>query len=75
MYTKHNGDNPKLRIFVPQQQRIQPNFIDHTLQTTNQTNTTQTTTTTTSTWVLPLTQSLCSYNSDNADSGVFIFKF
>ena len=30
MYTKHNGDNPKLRIFIPQRQRIQPNFINHT---------------------------------------------
>ena len=30
MYTKYNGDNPKLRIFIPQRQRIQPNFINHT---------------------------------------------
>ena len=30
MYTKHNRDNPKLRIFIPQQRRIQPNFINHT---------------------------------------------
>ena len=30
MYTKHNKDNPKLRIFIPQRQRIQPNFINHT---------------------------------------------
>ena len=30
MYTKHNGENPKLRIFIPQRQRIQPNFINHT---------------------------------------------
>ena len=30
MYTKHNRDKPKLRIFIPQQQRIQPNFINHT---------------------------------------------
>ena len=30
MCTKHNGDNSKLRIFIPQQQRIQPNFINHT---------------------------------------------
>ena len=75
MYTKHNGDNPKLRIFIPQRRRIQPNFINHTYQTTNQTNTTETTETTTSTWVLPLAQSFCSYNRDNANSGVFIFKF
>ena len=77
MNTKHNGNNPKLRIFsfIPQRRRIQPNFMNHTYQTTNQTNTTQTTKTTTSTWVLPLTQSLCSYNWDNANSGVFIFKF
>ena len=77
MHTNHNGDNPKLRIFsfLPEQRRIQPNFMNHTYQTTNQTNTTQTTKTTTSTWVSPLTQSLCSYNWDNANSGVFIFKF
>ena len=77
MYTKHNGDNPKLRIFsfIPQRRRIQPNFMNHTYQTTNQTNTTQTTKTTTSTWVSPLTQSLCSYNWDNANSGVFILTF
>ena len=30
MYTKRNGDNPKLRIFIPQRQRKQPNFINHT---------------------------------------------
>ena len=54
---------------------IQPNFMNHTYQTTNQTSTTQTTKTTTSTWVSPLTQNLCSYNWDNANSGVFIFKF
>ena len=30
MYTKYNGDNPKLRIFIPQRQQIQPNFINHT---------------------------------------------
>ena len=30
MYTKHNGDNSKLRIFILQRQRIQPNFINHT---------------------------------------------
>ena len=58
MYTKRNGDSPKLRIFsfIPQQRRMQPNFMNHTYQTTNQTNTTQTTKTTTSTWVSPLTQ-------------------
>ena len=77
MHTNHNGDNPKLRIFsfLPEQRRIQPNFMNHTYQTTNQTNTTQTTKTTTSTWVSPPTQSLCSNNWDNANSGVFIFKF
>ena len=57
MYTKHNGDNPNLRIFIPQRRRIQPNFINHTYQTTNQTNTTQTTKTTRLAWVLPLPQS------------------
>ena len=75
MYTKHNGYNPKLRIFIPQRRRDQPNFMNHTKQTTYQTNTTRTTKTTTSAWVLPLTQSFCSYNSDNVNSGVFIFKF
>ena len=64
MYTKYNGDNPKLRIFsfIPQRRRIQPNFMSHTYQTTNQTNTTRTTKTTASTWVSPPTQSLSSYN-------------
>ena len=75
MYTKHNGDNAKLRIFsfIPQRQRIQPNFMNHTYQTTKHTNTTQTTKTTTSTFVSPLTQSLCSYNLGNENSRVFIF--
>ena len=76
MYTKHNGDNAELRIFsfIPQRQRLQPNFIYLTYQTTKYTNTTRTTKTTTSTWFSPLTESLCSYNWDNANSGVFIFK-
>ena len=30
MYTKYNGYNSKLRIFIPQRRRIQPNFINHT---------------------------------------------
>ena len=49
-----------LRIisFIPQRRRMQPNFMNHTYQTTNQTNTTQTTKTTTSMWVSLLTQSL-----------------
>ena len=40
MYTKHNGGNAKLRIFsfIPQRQRTQPNFMNHTYQTTKQTN-------------------------------------
>ena len=40
MHTKHNGDNPKLRIFsfLPEQQRIQSDFMNHTYQRTNQTN-------------------------------------
>ena len=59
MYNKHNGDNAKLRIFsfIPQRQRIQPNFMNHTYQATKQPNTTRTTKS-----LLPLTQSLCSYN-------------
>ena len=74
MYTKHNRDNSKLRIFsfIPQRRRIQSNFMNHTYQTTNQTHKTQTSKTTISTWVSSLTQSLCSYNWDNANSGVFI---
>ena len=73
MYTKHNGDNAKLRIFsfIPQRQLIQPNFINHTYHRTKHTNTTWTTKTTTSKLVSPLTQSLCSYKCDNANSGVF----
>ena len=40
MYTKHNGDNAKLRIFsfIPQRQRIQPNFINHTYNQNEPTN-------------------------------------
>ena len=76
MKTKHNANNAKLRIFsfIPQRQRIQPNFLNHTYQITKHTNTTRTTKTTTSAWVSPLTQNICSYNGDNANSGVFIFK-
>ena len=80
MYTKHNRDITKLRIFsfIPQRQRIQPNFMNDSIrtlyQTIKHTNTTRTTKSTTSTWVSLLTQSLCSYNWDNANSGVFIFK-
>ena len=74
MYTKHNGDNANLRIFsfIPQRQPIQPNFMNRTANRTYQT--TKLKNITTSTWVSPLTQSLCSYNWNNADSGVFIFK-
>ena len=76
-YTKHNGDNPKSWIFsfIAQQRRIQPNFMNQTYQTTNQTNATQAIKKTTSTWVSPLRQSLCSYNWDNANFGIFIFGF
>ena len=58
VYTKHNGDNAKLRIFsfIPQRQRIQPNFMNRTYQTIKHTNTTRKTKTTTSTLVSPLTQ-------------------
>ena len=64
MYTKHNGDNAKLSIFtfMPQQQRIQLNFMNYTEQKTNQTNTTRTAKTTTLTRVSPLTQCLCLCN-------------
>ena len=39
MFTEHNGDNSKLKIFsfIPQRQRIQPNFMNYTYQTTKQT--------------------------------------
>ena len=52
MYTKHNGDNAKLRIFsfIPQRQRIQPKFMNdriktfiHTKQLNTHTHTTRTT--------------------------------
>ena len=35
MYTKHNGDKAKLRIFflIPQRQRIQPNFMNDSIRT------------------------------------------
>ena len=35
MHSKHNGDNAKLRIFfsIPQQQRIQPNFMNVSIRT------------------------------------------
>ena len=75
-HTKHKGDNPKLRIFsfIPLQRRMQLNFINHPYHTTKQTNATQTIKTT-STWVSPPTQSLCCYNWDDANSGVFRFTF
>ena len=40
MYSKHNGDNAKLRIisFIRQQQRIQPNFMNDSIRTFIQTN-------------------------------------
>ena len=35
IYSKYNGDNAKLRIFsfIPQQQRIQPNFMNDSIRT------------------------------------------
>ena len=35
MYSKHNGDNAKLKVFsfIPQQQRIQPNFMNDSIRT------------------------------------------
>ena len=82
MYSKHNGDNAKLKIFsfIRQQQRIQPNFMNDSIRTfvhTNQlknTCTTRTTKTTTSTWISLVTQILYSYNWDNANSPVSLFK-
>ena len=76
MYTNHNENNAKLRTFssTPQRQCIQPNFMNRTYQTTKHTNINRTTQTTTSMWVSSLTQSLCSYNRENANSRVFIVK-
>ena len=50
MYTKHNRDITKLRIFsfIPQRQRIQPNFMNDSIRTfihTKQLNTHKTQTT------------------------------
>ena len=58
IYTKHNRDNAKIKIFsfIQQRQRIPPNFMNYTYQTTKQTSTSRTTKTTASTWVSPLTQ-------------------
>ena len=58
IYTKHNRDNAKIKIFsfIQQRQCIPPNFMNYTYQTTKQTNTSRTTKTTASTWVSPLTQ-------------------
>ena len=35
MYTKHNGDNAKLRIlsFIPQRQQVQLNFMNDSIRT------------------------------------------
>ena len=35
MYTKHNGDNVKLRIlsFIPQRQQVQLNFMNDSIRT------------------------------------------
>ena len=35
MYSKHNGDNAKVKIFsfIRQQQRIQPNFMNDSIRT------------------------------------------
>ena len=35
MFSKQNGDNAKLRIysFIPQQQRIQPKFMNDSIRT------------------------------------------
>ena len=35
MYSKHNRDNAKLRILssIPQQRRIQPNFMNDSIRT------------------------------------------
>ena len=80
IYTKHNRGQHKITniLFDIAATTYTIQFYESYIpnkQTNKQTNTTQTTKTTTSTWVLPLTQSLCSYYSDNANSGVFMFRF
>ena len=70
MYTKHKGDNAKLKIFsfLLQRQYIQPNFVSDGIKlsyipkATKHTNIKQATKAITSTLVLLLTQSLCFYN-------------
>ena len=83
MYTKHKGDNAKLKIFsfLLQRQYIQPNFVSDGIKlsyipkATKHTNIKQATKAITSTLVLLLTQSLCFYNWKNANPGVFRFQF
>ena len=82
MYTKHNADKTKLRIFsfIPQRQRKQPNFMNDIVRiwyipnNKTHTHTTRTAKTMASSWLLLVTQSLWSYIWDNEKSAVFIFK-
>ena len=78
MYTKHNGDNAKLRIFsfIPQRTTTYTtqfcksyirNSQTYKHNPNNQNNNINV-------GFTPLTEILCSYNWDNAKSGVFIFK-
>ena len=84
VYTKHNGDNAKLKIFfiIPQRQRIQPNFKNDNIRTfpsyipnnltykynLNNKNNDINVGFTSN------KQNLCSYNWDNANSRVFTFR-
>ena len=84
MFTEHNRDNSKLKIFsfIPQRQRIQPNFMNYTYQTTKQTQPEQPKnkdinvgfTTNTKFMLLQLRQRKFCYSWGNANSGVFIFR-
>ena len=67
-----NTSKEKDILFHTAMTTYKPNFMNHAYQTTNQTNTAKTMT---SMCILPLTQSLCSYNWDNANFGVFRFNF
>lgn len=59
---------------MPQRQRMHPKFMHHTKETSKHTKASQTIKSATSKWLSMLTQSLYSYNWDNANSGVITFK-
>ena len=80
MYTKHNGDYKKIRIFsfIPQRQCKQPNFMKDSIRIfihAKQPNRNTTRTTKKRHQRGFHYKQKCCYNWDNANSGVFIFKF